>query len=66
MAHAASPTIRFVDALWPARGVRRAPRAALLAILGSALLTLFAKAQVPFAIALVMGGAAVARRRLAL
>jgi biotin transport system substrate-specific component len=48
MAHAESPTVSFVDALWPARGAGRLARAALLALLGSALLTLSAKVQVPF------------------
>lgn len=48
MAHADSPTISFVDALWPARGTSRLLRAAVLALLGSALLTLSAKIQVPF------------------
>jgi biotin transport system substrate-specific component len=48
MAQASSPTISFVDALWPARGASRMARAALLALLGSALLTLSAKLQVPF------------------
>ena len=48
MADAQSPTVSFVDALWPARGASRIVRAALLAVLGSALLTLSAKIQVPF------------------
>src|SRR5918995_2064791 len=48
MAHAESPMISFVDALWPARGTSRLLRAAVLALLGSALLTLSAKVQVPF------------------
>jgi biotin transport system substrate-specific component len=48
MAHADSPVISFVDALWPLRGASRWVRAALLAVLGSALLTLSAKIQVPF------------------
>jgi biotin transport system substrate-specific component len=48
MADASSPSISFVDALWPARGANRVARAALLALLGSALLTLAAKLQVPF------------------
>jgi biotin transport system substrate-specific component len=48
MAHAESPTISFVDALWPVRGASRLVRAAVLALLGSALLTLSAKFQVPF------------------
>jgi biotin transport system substrate-specific component len=48
MAHAKGSTISFVDALWPAHGATRVVRAALLALLGSALLTLSAKFQVPF------------------
>ena len=48
MALADSPSISFVDALWPARGTSRTVRAILLALLGSALLTLSAKLQVPF------------------
>ena len=48
MAHAPSPTISFVDALWPAQGAGRLVRAVLLALVGSALLTLSAKLQVPF------------------
>jgi biotin transport system substrate-specific component len=48
MAHADSPTISFVDALWPVRGASRLMRAAVLALLGSVLLTLAAKVQVPF------------------
>jgi biotin transport system substrate-specific component len=48
MAHVGSPMISFVDALWPVRGASRLVRAAVLAILGSALLTLSAKMQVPF------------------
>jgi biotin transport system substrate-specific component len=48
MAHAQSSTVSFVDALWPARGAVGVGRAALLAVLGSALLTLSAKVQVPF------------------
>jgi biotin transport system substrate-specific component len=48
MAHAHSPTVSFVDALWPAQGAGRLLRAALLALLGSAVLTLSAKLQVPF------------------
>jgi biotin transport system substrate-specific component len=48
MAHAHSPTVSFVDALWPIHGAGRALRAVLLAVLGSALLTLSAKLQVPF------------------
>jgi biotin transport system substrate-specific component len=48
MALAQSSTVSFVDALWPARGAGRAARAMLLAVAGSALLTLSAKLQVPF------------------
>jgi biotin transport system substrate-specific component len=48
MAHVGSPMISFVDALWPVRGASRLLRAAVLAVLGSALLTLSAKVQVPF------------------
>ena len=48
MVHADSPSISFVDALWPTHGAARGVRAILLALLGSALLTLFAKLQVPF------------------
>jgi biotin transport system substrate-specific component len=45
-ARPAPPTI--VDAVWPASGLSRTLRAVLLALLGSALLTLSAKVQVPF------------------
>ena len=48
MAHADSLSISFVDALWPARGAPRMVRAVLFAVVGSALLTLSAKLQVPF------------------
>src|SRR5918996_3387164 len=48
MAHADSSMISFVDALWPVRGGSRLLRAAVLALAGSALLTLSAKLQVPF------------------
>jgi biotin transport system substrate-specific component len=48
MAQADSLTISFVDALWPVRGGSRLLRAAVLAVIGSALLTLSAKIQVPF------------------
>jgi biotin transport system substrate-specific component len=48
MATADTPTISFVDALWPASGVGRVVRAVLLVLLGSALLTLSAKLKVPF------------------
>ncbi len=47
MARAAGSII-FADLIWPARGSGRALRAVLMAVLGSALLTLSAKAQVPF------------------
>jgi hypothetical protein len=45
MAHADSRSIGLLDALWPARGASRAVRAILLALLGSALLTLSARGQ---------------------
>ena len=48
MVHADSPSISFVDVLWPTHGAARSVRANLLALLGSALLTLSAKLQVPF------------------
>jgi biotin transport system substrate-specific component len=48
MAHHHSPTLSFVDVLWPARGAGRVTRAVVLAVLGSLLLTLSAKIQVPF------------------
>jgi biotin transport system substrate-specific component len=48
MAQADSLTISFVDALWPVRGASRMLRAAVLALVGSAVLTLSAKVQVPF------------------
>jgi biotin transport system substrate-specific component len=48
MAHADSPMISFVDAFWPAHGASRTLRAVVLAVLGSAFLTLSAKIQVPF------------------
>jgi biotin transport system substrate-specific component len=48
MASTPSTAISYVDALWPTEGAMRVIRAALLAILGSALLTLSAKVQVPF------------------
>jgi biotin transport system substrate-specific component len=44
--HAAPTT--FAEALWPAPGMSRTLRALLLAVLGSALLTLSAKIEVPF------------------
>jgi len=40
------PTL--ADALWPAQGVNRALRGAILVVVGTALLTLSAKIQVPF------------------
>ncbi|HET6519848.1 MAG TPA: biotin transporter BioY [Geminicoccaceae bacterium] len=45
---AAAASLTLADALWPAAGASRALRAALLALLGTALLTLSAKVQVPF------------------
>jgi biotin transport system substrate-specific component len=42
----AAPTL--ADALWPAQGANRALRVVVLVLLGSALLTLSAKLQVPF------------------
>jgi biotin transport system substrate-specific component len=48
MAHASSPPISFLDALWPVQGTGRLVRAVVLALAGSALLTLSAKLQVPF------------------
>jgi hypothetical protein len=45
MAHPDSPSISLVDALWPARGAPRTARATLLALLGSALLTLSTKGR---------------------
>lgn len=48
MTNAYSPTISFVDAIWPAQGAARVGRAILLALAGSALMTLSAKLQVPF------------------
>ena len=48
MAQADSLTTSFVDALWPVRGTSKMLRAAILVFLGSALLTLSAKVQVPF------------------
>jgi biotin transport system substrate-specific component len=45
-AHHAPAT--FADVLWPAQGASRPLRALLLAILGSALLTISAKIEVPF------------------
>jgi biotin transport system substrate-specific component len=48
MARARPAPSTIVDALWPASGLSRAARAVLLALLGSALLTVSAKVQVPF------------------
>jgi biotin transport system substrate-specific component len=45
-AHHAPTT--FAELLWPAQGTSRALRAVLLALLGSALLTISAKIEVPF------------------
>ena len=45
-AHHAPTT--FAELLWPAQGASRALRAVLLALLGSALLTISAKIEVPF------------------
>jgi biotin transport system substrate-specific component len=45
-AHHAPTT--FAELLWPAQGASRALRALLLALLGSALLTISAKIEVPF------------------
>ena len=48
MATAHQAPITFADLLWPARGASRPLRALLLALLGSALLTISAKLEVPF------------------
>jgi biotin transport system substrate-specific component len=48
MATAHHAPITFAEALWPAQGASRALRALLLALLGSALLTISAKIEVPF------------------
>jgi biotin transport system substrate-specific component len=48
MATAHHAPITFADLLWPARGASRPLRALLLALLGSALLTISAKLEVPF------------------
>jgi biotin transport system substrate-specific component len=48
MATAQHVPITFADLLWPARGASRPLRALLLALLGSALLTISAKLEVPF------------------
>jgi biotin transport system substrate-specific component len=48
MATAHHAPVTFAEALWPAQGASRPLRALLLAILGSALLTISAKIEVPF------------------
>lgn len=48
MATAQHAPITFAELLWPARGASRPLRALLLALLGSALLTISAKIEVPF------------------
>jgi biotin transport system substrate-specific component len=48
MATAHDAPITFADVLWPAHGVPRPLRALLLVLLGSALLTISAKLEVPF------------------
>ena len=48
MATAHHAPITFADLLWPARGASRPLRLLLLALLGSALLTISAKIEVPF------------------
>ena len=48
MATAHHAPITFAELLWPARGASRPLRALLLALLGSALLTISAKIEVPF------------------
>src|ERR671918_1724759 len=48
MATAHHAPITFADLLWPARGTSRPLRLLLLAVLGSALLTISAKIEVPF------------------
>jgi biotin transport system substrate-specific component len=48
MATADHAQLTFAEALWPAQGASRPLRALLLAILGSALLTISAKIEVPF------------------
>jgi biotin transport system substrate-specific component len=48
MATAHDVPTTFADLLWPARGTSRALRLLLLALLGSALLTISAKIEVPF------------------
>jgi biotin transport system substrate-specific component len=48
MATAHDAPITFAELLWPARGTSRPLRALLLALLGTALLTISAKIEVPF------------------
>jgi biotin transport system substrate-specific component len=48
MATAHDMPVTFADLLWPARGSSRPLRLLLLALLGSALLTISAKLEVPF------------------
>ena len=48
MATAHHAPITFVELLWPAQGASRPLRALLLALLGSVLLTISAKLEVPF------------------
>jgi biotin transport system substrate-specific component len=48
MANAHGAPLTFAEALWPSRGASRPLRALLLAVLGSALLTISAKIEVPF------------------
>jgi biotin transport system substrate-specific component len=48
MATAHHAPITFAELLWPAQGASRPLRALLLALLGSALLTISAKLEVPF------------------
>jgi biotin transport system substrate-specific component len=48
MATAHHAPITFADLLWPARGAARPLRVLLLALLGSVLLTISAKIEVPF------------------
>jgi biotin transport system substrate-specific component len=48
MATADHAQLTFAEALWPAQGASRPLRALLLAILGTALLTISAKIEVPF------------------
>lgn len=48
MARSDAAPLTLADALWPAAGTSRLLRAAVLALFGTALLTLSAKVQVPF------------------